>query len=301
MLSAPLRDERFTGCFTAIITPFSDDGAAIDHGRLKAQIQRQAAGNVRGIVVSGTTGESPTLSASEYRELVQSAVRLGRDAGLLVIAGTGSNATAHAVELQRFAKEAGADAALSVNPYYNKPEQEGLYRHFMAVADAADLPIVLYNIPGRTGVALAPATVERLFAHPNIVANKEATGSIDSATDMLARCPGLALLSGDDAMTLPFLSVGGVGVVSVVSNLAPDRMSALVGAWLTGDTDRARELHYELFDLCRAMFAETNPVPVKAAMQLLGHDTGALRLPMTPPRAETVDLVRQALRRLDIK
>ena len=301
MFSSDLRDERFTGCFTAIITPFTEDGGAIDYGRLKAQIQRQAAGNVRGIVVSGTTGESPTLSASEYRELVQSAVRLGRDAGLLVIAGTGSNSTAHAVELQRFAKEAGADAALSVNPYYNKPEQEGLYRHFMSVADAADLPIVLYNIPGRTGVALAPATVERLFDHPNIVANKEATGSTDSATDMLARCPGLALLSGDDSMTLPFLSVGGVGVVSVVSNLAPDRMSALVGAWLTGDTDRARELHYELFGLCRAMFCETNPVPVKAAMQLLGHDTGALRLPMTPPRPETVERVRQALGRLELK
>lgn len=301
MFSPNLRDERFAGCFTAIITPFSEDGAAIDYGRLKAQIERQAAGNVRGIVVSGTTGESPTLSPSEYRELVQAAVRFGHDANLLVIAGTGSNSTAHAVESQRFAHEAGADAALSVNPYYNKPEQEGLYRHFMTIADAADLPIVLYNIPGRTGVALAPGTVERLFAHPNIVANKEATGSTDSATDMLARCGGLSLLSGDDSMTLPFLSVGGVGVVSVVSNLAPDRVSALVGAWLTGDTGRARELHYELFDLCRTMFCETNPVPVKTAMKLLGHDTGALRLPMTPPREETVGRVRAAIERLDLR
>ncbi len=296
-----LRDERFTGCFTAITTPFSADGSAIDYGRLAQQIQRQAAGNVRGIVVCGTTGESPTLSATEYRELVGRAIRLGREAGLLVIAGTGSNSTSHAVELQRFAKEAGADGSLSVNPYYNKPEQEGLYRHFMAVAEAADLPIVLYNIPGRSGVALAPATLGRLFAHPNIVANKEATGSIDSATEMLGRCPGLSLLSGDDMMTLPFLSVGGVGVVSVVSNLAPDRMSALVGAWLTGDTGRARELHAELFPLCRAMFVETNPIPVKAAMQLLGRDTGAVRLPMTEARPETVDRLRAALSELGIR
>ncbi|MFG0284767.1 MAG: 4-hydroxy-tetrahydrodipicolinate synthase [Phycisphaerales bacterium JB039] len=293
-----LRDERFSGCFTAIITPFTADGGAIDYGRLKAQIQRQADGGVRGIVVCGTTGESPTLSSAEYRELVERAIRIARDAGLLVIAGTGSNSTAHAVELQRLAAEAGADGGLSVNPYYNKPEQEGLYRHFMAVAEAADLPVMLYNIPGRTGVALAPATVERLFAHPNIVANKEATGSTDSATDILARCDGISLLSGDDSMTLPFLSVGGVGVVSVVSNVAPDRVSALVGSWLTGETDRARQLHAELFALCRVMFCETNPIPVKTAMKLLGHDTGALRLPMTDPRAETVDRLQGVLNEL---
>ena len=290
-----LRDGRFSGCFTAIITPFTADGGAVDYARLKDQIQRQADGGVRGIVVCGTTGESPTLSSAEYRELVERAIRLARDADLLVIAGTGSNSTAHAVELQRFAAEAGADGGLSVNPYYNKPEQEGLYRHFMAVAEAADLPVMLYNIPGRTGVALAPATVERLFEQPNIVANKEATGSTDSATDILARCEGISLLSGDDSMTLPFLSIGGVGVVSVVSNLAPDRVSALVGSWLTGETDRARHLHAELFALCRVMFTETNPIPVKTAMKLLGHDTGALRLPMTDPRAETVDRLQGVL------
>jgi 4-hydroxy-tetrahydrodipicolinate synthase len=224
----------FRGSFTAITTPFTADAAKIDFERLATQIQLQAQGGTTGIVVSGTTGESPTLEHDEYHELVTRSLVFGRQAGLMVIAGAGSNSTAHAVEMQKFAKQAGVDATLSVNPYYNKPTQEGLYRHFMTVADAAEIPVVLYNVPGRSGVALAPATVERLASHPNIKAIKEATGSTDSCGEIAMRCPGLAVLSGDDSMTLPFAAVGAVGVVSVASNVDPRRVANLCSAFLAG-------------------------------------------------------------------
>lgn len=286
---------NFQGAFTAVVTPFSADGAKIDFARLATQIAAQAAGGITGIVLSGTTGESPTLEHDEYHALVRRGIELGRQAGLSVIVGTGSNSTAHAVQMQQFAAEAGADATLSVNPYYNKPTQEGLYRHFMTAADAAPIPIILYNIPGRTGVALTPATIERLAAHTNIRAVKEATGSTDSASEIAMRCPTLALLSGDDSMTLPFGAIGAVGVVSVVSNIAPRKVSSLCAAILAGRWAEALALHRELFGLCRAMFTETNPIPIKAAMEMLGLDSGALRLPMTPASATTRDAVRAAL------
>src|SRR5262245_1090364 len=269
-----LKDPRFTGAFTAITTPFTTDGAAIDRDRLSTQIAFQAQGGLKGIVIAGTTGESPTLSEAEWKDLIKLASHHAHAAGLMAIAGTGSNNTHHAVELQKFAKSLGADATLSVNPYYNKPTQEGLYRHFVSVADAADIPVVLYNIPGRTGVALTPATVERLSKHPNIRACKEATGSTDSASEIAQRCPEVALLSGDDSMTLPFASVGGVGVVSVVSNIAPAKVTALCKAFLENRWTDALKAHRELFPLCRACFLETNPIPLKAAMRLLGKDTG---------------------------
>jgi len=270
----------FRGAFTAIVTPFNADASAVDLSRLTEQIQFQAEGGVTGIVPCGTTGESPTLSEDEHRSVVEHAVETGKPLGLKIIAGAGSNNTAHAIHLQKFAKKAGADAALQVNPYYNKPSQEGLYRHFMAIADSCDLPICLYNIPGRTGVALSPETVERLSKHPNIQAIKEATGSLDSASEILARTK-LALLSGDDSMTLPFASVGGVGVVSVVSNIVPEKVSGMCAAFNGGEWDKARALHFELLPLSRGLLSlDTNPVPVKAAMEKLGRDSGALRLPM---------------------
>ena len=280
-------DPRFRGAFTAVVTPFTADGAAIDTARLKAQIEFQAKGErgasrgVRGIVVAGTTGESPTLTEPEYVQLIEQAVAIAGPLNLLVIAGTGSNCTAHAVHLQKVAQRAGAGATLSVNPYYNKPTQEGLYGHFMMQADSSDLAIILYNIPGRSGVALSPETVERLATHPQIRAIKEATGSTDSCGEIAVRCPGLAVLSGDDTMTLPFASVGAVGVVSVISNLVPGRVQALCDAFNAADFALALRLHRELLRLARAMFVETNPIPVKAAMKLLGRDTGAMRLPMT--------------------
>ncbi len=296
-----LKDKRFTGAFTAITTPFTADGKTLDFDRLKQQLEFQAKGGVRGVVIAGTTGESPTLSDDEYAALTIRCVGLARSLKMLSIVGTGSNSTAHAVELQREAADAGADAALSVNPYYNKPTQEGLYRHFMQAADAAKLPVVLYNIPGRTGVALAPTTVERLNQHQNIVAIKEATGSTDSATEIVLRCPGLALLSGDDSMTLPFAAVGGVGVVSVVSNLLPAKISGLSAAFLEGRWDDAMAIHRDLFELCRVMFLETNPIPLKGAMKLLGRDSGALRLPLTPATPATLEAVGAALTRAGLR
>lgn len=291
---------QFRGSFTAITTPFTPDALKIDFDRLAAQIQHQAQGGTTGIVVSGTTGESPTLEPEEYRELVERSLPLGRQAGLMVIAGTGSNSTAHAVELQRFAAKAGVDASLSVNPYYNKPTQEGLYRHFMTVADAADLPVVLYNVPGRSGVALTPATVERLASHPNIKAIKEATGSTDSCGEIAMRCPQLAILSGDDGMTLPFAVLGAVGVVSVASNVAPQRVANLCGAFLAGRWEEALRIHRELAELCRVLFMETNPIPVKAAMKLLGLDSGSMRLPMTEATPSTVEKLKQVMGSMEL-
>jgi 4-hydroxy-tetrahydrodipicolinate synthase len=295
-----LRDPRFTGAFTAIITPFTADGARIDYARLEQQIDRQKSGGVTGVVVCGTTGESPTLTEGEYRELVERTIALCKDRGLLTIVGTGSNSTAHAVHLHKQAASAGADGSLSVNPYYNKPTQEGLYRHFATVADSADLPVMLYNIPGRTGVALTPETVERIAGHARIVANKEATGATDSASEIVQRCPDIALLSGDDSMTLPFGSVGGVGVVSVISNIVPDRMSRLAGMVRDRELNGALKLHQEVFNLCRAMFLETNPIPVKAALEMMGVDTGALRLPMTPATDSTRAVLKRVLTELSL-
>lgn len=275
--SAPI----FRGAFTALVTPFSSDGAALDLHRLTLNIQHQAEGRVTGVVPCGTTGESPTLTEEEHKSVVETAIEAAKPLGLTVIAGAGSNSTAHAIHLQKFAKSAGADGSLQVNPYYNKPSQEGLYRHFMAIADSCDLPICLYNIPGRTGVALSPETVERLAKHPNIQAIKEATGSLDSASEILSRAPKIALLSGDDSLTLPFASVGGVGVVSVVSNIVPGKVADLCAAFNAGDFALARRIHFELLPLSRGLLSlDTNPVPLKAAMERLGRDTGSLRPPM---------------------
>lgn len=293
-------DPRLRGAFTAIVTPWTEGGRSIDLDRLRSQVEFQARGEdgrggVRGIVVSGTTGESPTLEHDEYAGLVRAAVAVARPLGLIVIAGTGSNSTAHAVALQKEAAALGADYALSVNPYYNKPTQEGLYRHFATQADAAGLGVMLYNIPGRTGVALAPETVARLAAHPRIVSVKEATGSTDSCGEIAWRCPGLAVLSGDDGMTLPFMSVGAVGVVSVVSNLLPGATQRMVDEYAAGRHAAALETHRRVMGLIRALFGETNPIPVKAAMRLLGRDNGQLRLPMTEASEATVSRLRQAL------
>lgn len=273
----------FRGAFTALVTPFSSNGAKVDFARLEANIRAQAEGNITGVVPCGTTGESPTLSEDEHHAVVEKTVEVARPLGLTVIAGAGSNSTAHAIELQRFAREAGADASLQVNPYYNKPSQEGLYRHFSAIADSCDLPIVLYNIPGRSGVTLAIETIERLAQHPNIQAMKDATGGLEFANETVRRTD-LTLLSGDDPLTLPMASIGGVGVISVVTNLVPDRVAAMCQAFLHGDWDAARKIHFELLPLAKGLLSlDVNPVPVKTALKKLGRDSGALRLPLCPP------------------
>ncbi len=297
MPTSHLRDDRFARAFTAIITPFTPDGRSIDLGRLDAQIARQAEGGITGLVVAGTTGESPTLDEAEFRTLVRHCVEVGKVHDLVVIAGTGSNSTAHAVQLQRIALDLGADAGLSVTPYYNKPTQDGLYAHFATIAESVELPIMLYNIPARTGVALEPSTIERLYESPWVVSVKEATGSTDSASEILARCPGIALLSGDDSMTLPFMALGGVGCVSVVSNIDPQRVAALCQAMLDRDVLAARDQHQGLFELARAMFLETNPICVKAALAMMNLDSGQLRLPMTQPTDETKHALHGVLQR----
>jgi 4-hydroxy-tetrahydrodipicolinate synthase len=277
------RPFRLEGCWTAMTSPFLADGSSLDLGRWEHQLRFQAAGGVRGVVPCGTTGEAPTLEMAEQRTLIEKAVEVAKPLGLGVIGGAGSNSTRHAVELHRMVAATGADAALHVAPYYNKPSQEGIYRHFMAIADACDLPIVLYSIPGRCGVAILPETVERLARHPNIVAIKEATGCLDSASEIRRRC-ALPILSGDDSLTIGFQSVGAIGVVSVVSNLVPDRVQALVDACNRNDFDSARATHEQLLPLAKGLLSlDVNPVPVKTAMAMLGRDSGSLRLPLCEP------------------
>ena len=279
------------GAYTALITPFTPDAGEVDLDRLVEQVQFQSSGGVSGVVPCGTTGESPTLSDDEQRRVIETAIETARPLGLQIIAGAGSNNTAHAIEMHRFAHRAGADGSLQVNPYYNKPSQEGLYRHFMSIADACPLPIVLYNIPGRAGVGLAIDTIARLAKHPNIIAIKEASGSLDLCSEIASRT-SLALLSGDDSLTLPIMAVGGVGVVSVVSNIMPAMVAALCQAMNDGELDAARRRHRELLTLSRGLLTlDVNPVPIKCAMELLGRDCGAVRLPLAP----SSDIIRHAI------
>ncbi len=269
----------FCGAYTAMVTPFSN--GQVDRDQLVANVRFQVENGIDGLVPSGTTGESPTLSHEEQRWVNEWVVDAA-DGKVKVIAGTGSNSTSEALKLTEHARNIGADGALMVNPYYNKPSQEGLYRHFMTIADKVDLPIVLYNIPGRTSIEMTPQTVGRLSTHPNVVGVKEATGSMDT-TSLIAQLCDLdqfAIISGDDSLTLPLMSLGAKGVISVLSNLIPDRIKAITTAALASDFESARSIHYELLDLFKVMFIETNPVPIKAAMAIAGMDSGELRLPL---------------------
>ncbi len=270
----------FAGVFTALVTPFRKSG--IDKTAFKKLVDFNFENGVSGIVPCGTTGESPTLDHDEHHEVVELAVKAAKGRGP-VIAGTGSNSTAEAVSLTKAAEKSGADASLQVCPYYNKPSQEGLYQHFKAVAKATKLPIILYSIPGRSGIEIGVETCARLAADcRNIVAMKEAGGSVERVNQLVAACPaGFQILSGDDSLTLPFMSVGAVGVISVASNLIPRQMSDLVKAALEGRWDEAQALHrtyYKLFSTFLKL--DTNPVPIKTAMGLAGLCDPALRLPM---------------------
>lgn len=264
----------------ALVTPFRD--GRVDRAQLKSLVQFHVNSGTDAIVPCGTTGESPTLSHDEHREVVEAVIEAA--AGRVpVVAGTGSNSTAEAIDLTRHAKAAGADGVLMVVPYYNKPTQQGLIDHFRAVADAVPIPIILYNIPGRTGVNMLPETVATLAAHEGIVGIKEASGSLEQMTEVIAACgEQIAVLSGDDTLTLPLMSVGGRGVISVIANILPREVVELTHAALTEDWKRAREIHLRLFPLGKAMFYETNPIPVKTAMQLLKLGNGEMRLPLSP-------------------
>lgn len=284
----------FEGVYTALITPFRN--GAIDYDALEKLIALQIEGGVDGIVPLGTTGESPTVSFEEHKEFIRRVVTLV--AGKVkVIAGTGANSTREAIWLSREAEEAGVDGVLQVNPYYNRPPQRGLIAHFESVARSIRIPVVLYNIPGRTGVNFLPASVRELIDRvDNVVAMKEATGDIQQMMELRELCGDrLTLLSGDDNMLLPFLSIGGRGIVSVLSNLVPVDVKKVVTLHDGGHIGEARELFYRLLPLCRAMFLETNPIPVKAAMAMTGICSEELRLPLVPLSDENRARLRKSL------
>ncbi|MFA6029879.1 MAG: 4-hydroxy-tetrahydrodipicolinate synthase [Elusimicrobiota bacterium] len=271
---------RFEGVYTALITPFT--GRRVDEEALRRLVAFQLKGGVAGLVPCGSTGEAATLS-SEEKELVVKTVREAARGKVPLVVGVGSNDTAKTVKAAVEAERWGADALLVLAPYYNKPTQGGLYLHFKAVADAVRVPIVVYNIPGRTGVNISPATLARIAADcPNVAAVKEASGSLDQASEVLATAKGLTVLSGDDSLTVPMMSVGAAGVVSVISNILPRRTVAMVRAARAGDYAKAAKLHLELFGLVKALFLETNPIPVKAAAHHLRLCANELRLPLTP-------------------
>jgi len=288
------RGELFSGVTVAVVTPMNPDGS-LNEAMLRELVEFHVDGGTDAIAPVGTTGESPTLSHEEHDRVIQ--IVCEQAAGRIrVMAGTGSNSTAEAMRLTQAAKEFGVDGSLQVAPYYNKPTQEGFLEHYRAIADAVDLPLVLYNIPGRTSKNIEPDTICRIAdACPNVVAVKESTGNMDQASQILAKSD-LTLLSGDDSLTLPLLSLGGSGVVSVASNVVPKDVKALVTAWQSGDVSKAQEWHHKLFPLCRDMLGlSTNPIPVKAAMKLIGKDCGDVRLPMTPLNAEQLESLRQTL------
>lgn len=268
----------FRGVFPAIITPFLKD-ESLDEEGLKRNIEYLNKTGIAGIIPCGTTGESATLTFEEHKRVVGIAVEASK---VPVIAGTGSNNTREALELTRHAAKAGADAALLITPYYNKPNDRGMYEHFKKIAENCDIPIVLYNVPKRTGIDLKPELVAKLSKIKNIVAIKEASGSLSQQSQIIEQTRGsdFVLLSGDDDLTLPTIALGGQGVVSVVANVAPRKTVTMVDAALKGDMEKARELHYELAPLVRAMFLETNPIPVKTAHKYLGLANGPLRLPL---------------------
>jgi 4-hydroxy-tetrahydrodipicolinate synthase len=283
----------FSGAIVAIVTPFKD--GKVDEEALRRLVEEQIAGGTDGITPCGTTGESTTLSHEEHDRVIEIVIDAVKKR-VPVIAGTGSNSTAEAIRLTRHAWQAGADAALIVCPYYNRPTQEGLYLHYKAIAEEVPIPIIIYNIPGRTGVNMLPETMARLAEIPNIVGAKEAAGSIKQMSDIIALCgPDFDVLSGDDGFTLPLLALGGKGVISVVSNVVPADMAALVDSWFAGDLKKAEELHFRLSPLIDAMFVESNPTPVKAALAMMGKIENELRLPLCPITEKNAVVLKKAM------
>ncbi|MBO5490729.1 MAG: 4-hydroxy-tetrahydrodipicolinate synthase [Desulfovibrio sp.] len=286
---------QFSGALTALVTPFKNN--VLDEEGYRAFIERQIAEGIHGLVPCGTTGESATLSHEEHERVIEICIDQAKGR-VPVLAGAGSNNTTEAIRLARFAQKAGADGALLITPYYNKPTQEGLYRHFKAIAEAVDLPLVPYNVPGRTGCSLAPATLARL-AHdfPNITGVKEATGDMAQGSRILEQCPeNFSVLSGDDLSALSLMALGGRGVISVTSNIVPGRVAAMCNAFNKGDLAEARRIHHSLFPLHEALFFESNPIPVKTALGLMGLMEAEMRLPLCPmgeaAKQKLVDVLR---------
>ena len=292
--------EKVKGAMSALITPFKD--GKLDEERYAQLIQRQIDNAIDAVVPVGTTGESATLSHDEHKRCIQIAVEVCKGTATKVMAGAGSNATHEAIDLAKFAQEAGADAILSVTPYYNKPTQEGLYQHYRAIAESVDIGVVLYNVPGRTGVDLKPETVFRLFDEvENIYGIKEATGSIERTVELLAKRPELYVISGDDAINYPIIADGGMGVISVTANLLPDKIAMLVHAGLAGQFDTAKMINDELYEINKALFCESNPIPIKAAMYLAGLlESLEYRLPLVPPSEEHMELLKKTLQKYEV-
>jgi 4-hydroxy-tetrahydrodipicolinate synthase len=286
----------FQGVFTALVTPFRD--GALDERALHDLVEAQIGAGVDGLVPCGSTGEAATLSHAEHRRVVEVVVAAARGR-VQVLAGTGSNSTSEAIELTRHAKEAGADGALLISPYYNKPTQQGLVAHYAEVARQTSFPLVVYNIPGRTASNVLPDTLARLAELEQVVGVKESCGDLDQMAHVIAAVPDdFAVLSGDDSLTLPLLAIGGAGVISTTSNLVPGEMVELVRAFRSGDVERARAIHYRLLPLFDALFAETNPIPIKAALALRGAILEELRLPLTrisPPNRERLQVAMKEL------
>ena len=286
----------FTGSIVAIITPFRN--GKVDEPALRDLIEWQIASGTDGIVPCGTSGESATLSYDEHNRVIEVTVQAVKRR-VPVIAGTGSNSTEEAIALTRHAKEVGADGALLISPYYNKPTQEGLFLHHRAIAEAVDLPQVLYNIPGRTAVNITPQTVARLSKIRNIVGVKEGSGSLQQVSDIVHLCSDrFTVLAGDDALTLPMLAVGARGVITVTANVAPADMAGMIDAWTAGNLTEARRLHYKLYPLFQALFLETNPIPVKHAVALMGKCMPELRLPLCGMSQENLDKLTQVMKDL---
>jgi len=283
----------FEGSMVALVTPFTDSGQ-IDKERIGQLIEFHVSKGTDVIVPCGCTGEAATLTHDEQEDVIRCVVE--KVAGRLkVIPGTGSNSTTEALGLTECAKEAGADAALMITPYYNKPTPAGMYEHYRTIAEKVDIPIVLYNVPSRTGRSMLPETVAKLYEIDNVVAIKEASGSMDQVSNILNLCD-ITVLSGDDSMTLPILSVGGKGVISVVANVVPDLMANLVHSFLQGETEKATQVHRRLFPLCKALFYETNPIPVKRALSLMGMIENKLRLPLVPMSEQNEARLKKALK-----
>jgi len=286
----------FAGTFTALITPFRD--GSLDRDAFKALIDRQVAAGITGIVPVGTTGESPTLGSKEHLEVIQAAIEFA-DKRLLVVAGTGANSTSEAIELTQAAEEMGADASLQVCPYYNKPSQEGVYQHYKSVAANTGLPLMLYSVPGRSVIEISVETVARLATDcPNVIANKEAGGSVDRVNQLVQAVPeDFQILSGDDPLTLPFMSCGAVGLVSVASNLIPEVMVNLVARCLEGEYAEALELQKRYYPLLSGLMSlDTNPVPIKSAVALQGHCSDEIRLPLVNLSQPKTEALRSLLK-----
>jgi 4-hydroxy-tetrahydrodipicolinate synthase len=288
----------FQGVLTALVTPFRE--GAIDERALQELIEIQIEARVDGLVPCGSTGEAATLSHAEHRRVVEVTVAAARGR-VQVVAGTGSNSTAEAIELTRHAKEAGADGALLISPYYNRPTQAGIYAHYAEVARSTAFPLVLYNIPSRTGSNVAADTVARLADLDQVVGIKEASGDLSQVSHVIARCPeDFAVLAGDDVLTLPILAIGGHGVISTLSNIAPSEIVDLVRAFRSGDLERARQIHRRLLPLCDALFCETNPIPLKAALAMRGRIRDELRLPLVPVSDANRERIQVVLKELGL-